>query len=372
MKILFILDLYKPHIGWGEILFENVITRLSAQGHNIVVLTSRFSPNIPEYERISDTVEIYRVGHNRYDFMFYALFLGVKLAKQCDIIHTATYNAAIPSSIIGQIAGKKVVLTVHEIFGKLWYRFMGWKGFFFKLFESCIFLFPFDRYFCISHYTKNSLRVAMGLPDNKLRTIHLGIDYDLWARKNFTRHEEVRKELGWDTHFLGLFFGRPGVSKWLEYFVRSIPGIVSNIPNFRAILLVSESSNNPLTHIRSFIRELDIENYVTFVKPVPYTELGNYILASDFVVIPSLVEGFWFAAAETCALEKEIIVTNAASLPEVVSGKVSFVEPSNSSDIVRAATEIHSWQYEVITGKEFLWSKHIEKILLNYEEVLWG
>lgn len=144
MKILFILDLYKPHVGGVEILFENVINGLQEQGHEIVVLTSRFRSDIPEYEKISEHLEIYRVGHNRYDFMFYCLKRGIALAKQCDIIHTTTYNAAIPASIIARIVGKKVVLTVHEIFGKLWYRFMGWKGFFFKLFESLIFLFPFD------------------------------------------------------------------------------------------------------------------------------------------------------------------------------------------------------------------------------------
>lgn len=144
MKILFILDLYKPHVGGVEILFENVINGLLEQGHDIVVLTSRFRSDIPEYEKISEHLEIYRVGHNRYDFMFYCLKKGIVLAKQCDIIHTTTYNAAIPASIIARIADKKVVLTVHEIFGKLWYRFMGWKGFFFKFFESLIFLFPFD------------------------------------------------------------------------------------------------------------------------------------------------------------------------------------------------------------------------------------
>lgn len=371
MKILFILDLYKPHIGGVEILFENVILGLLEKGHNIVVLTSRFSPGIPEYEKVSEHLEIYRVGHNRYDFMLYCLRLGITLAKQCDIIHTTTYNSAIPASIIAKITGKKVVLTVHEIFGKLWYRFMGWKGFFFKLFESFVFLFPFDRYHCVSYYTKNSLRIAFGLPDKKLRTIHLGIDYGLWDRRNFVNYPEVRKDLGGNEYFLGLFFGRPGVSKWLEYYVRAIPGIVEKIPNFRAILLVSESTNNPLSHIRDLIAELDIGANVLFLKPVPYRELGNYILASDFVVIPSLVEGFWFAAAETCALEKEIIVTNVASLPEVVSGKVRFIEPSDPKDIVRAALDIRSGKYETVAKKEFLWSENVGKLLITYKEVLW-
>lgn len=265
MKILFLLDLYKPHIGGVEILFENVINGLIEKGHDVVVLTSRFQPDIPEYEKISEQLEIYRVGHNRYDFMFYCLKKGIALARQCDIIHTTTYNATIPASIIAQITGRKVVLTVHEIFGQLWYRFMGSKGFFFKLFESLVFLFPYDRYLCVSNYTKNSIRLAFGLSDEKLRTVYNGIDYALWNPENFTKYEAIRKTLSGNDYFLGLFFGRPGISKGLEYYIRAIPGIVAQIPNFRAVLLVSESANNPAVHIRNLITELDIVSYVTFI-----------------------------------------------------------------------------------------------------------
>ncbi|MDR0650730.1 MAG: glycosyltransferase, partial [Candidatus Peribacteria bacterium] len=123
MKILFILELFKPHIGGVEVLFDNVINGLLAQGHSIKVLTTKFSPDVPKYEKISEQYEIFRVGHTRYDFIFSCIPQGIKLAKWANVIHTTTYNAAIPASIIGKIAKKKVVLTVHEIFGKLRYRF---------------------------------------------------------------------------------------------------------------------------------------------------------------------------------------------------------------------------------------------------------
>ena len=39
MKILFILDLYKPHIWGVEILFENLINGLVVQGNEVKILT---------------------------------------------------------------------------------------------------------------------------------------------------------------------------------------------------------------------------------------------------------------------------------------------------------------------------------------------
>ncbi len=49
---------------------------------------------------------------------------------------------------------------------------MGWKGFFYALFERAIFLFPFERFLCISQYTKNNLRIHFGIEDAKLSTVY--------------------------------------------------------------------------------------------------------------------------------------------------------------------------------------------------------
>ncbi|MCF7834541.1 glycosyltransferase family 4 protein [Candidatus Gracilibacteria bacterium] len=372
MKILFILELFQPHIGGVEILFDNLIKGLISKGNSVTVLTSKFKKDLPSYEKISDKLEIYRVGHNRYDFMFYCISKGIKLAKKCDIIHTTTYNAAIPASIISKITNKKIVITVHEIFGKLRYRFLGWKGFFFKLYESLIFKFNFDKFICVSNYTKNSLRIYCGLEDNKLITVYNGLDYDNRNLDNFKQEdiEKIIKKYNLKDNYIGLFFGRSGISKGLKYFIQAIPDIIKKIPKFKAILIVSESSNNKADYERKLINKLNIKNNIIRVPGVKYKELGNYILASDFVIVPSLVEGFGFSAAETCTLNKNLIVSNIASLPEVVSGKINFVEPANSEDISNKVVNFYNNKYQIIQKKEFLWSSNVNQTLDIYKEIL--
>ena len=372
MKILFILELYKPHIWWVEVLFDNLIHWLMAQWHEVKVLTSRYSKSFPAYE-IMDGVEIYRVGHNRYDFMLYCLGKGTKLARRADIIHTTTYNSAIPASVIGKITHKKVVLTVHEIFWRLWYRFMWWKGFFYKLFESVVFKFPYAKYICVSNYTKNNLRIHLWLPDSKLVTIYNGIDYDHWNRKSFNDIdiEEIRKTHALEKKYVWLFFWRPGISKGLIYFVKAIPHIVKIIPTFKAILIVGESSNNKADDIRAFISHHHLKDHVIWIPGVKYTLLWNYILASDVVCVPSLVEWFGFSAAETCALGQQLVVTNVASLTEVVSGKINFVEPANEYDIAQKFIDFYQWKYQFISEKKFTRSDNVTKTLSIYYDVLW-
>jgi len=373
MKILFILDLYKPHIGGVEILFENVIGWLIKEWHEIKILTSKYQKELSEYEKLDNWVEIYRVGHNRYDFMIYCLWKGVKLARWANIIHTTTYNSAIPASIIWKIAHKKVVLTVHEIFGKLRYRFMWWKGFFFKYFESLIFKFHFDKYICVSNYTKNNLRIYFWLPDYKLVTIYNGIDYLQWDKNNFKESDilvAIRKEYHLEQKYVWTFFWRPGISKGLIYFVKSLPEIIKQIPKFMAVLIVSESPNNKADDVRAFIAHHHLKDHIVWLPGVKYNKLGNYILASDLVVVPSLVEGFGFSAAETCALWQQLVVTNVASLTEVVSGKINFVEPANEHDIAQKIIDFHEWKYQTIAERKFFWEDNIKKTLDVYEEIL--
>lgn len=368
MKILFILDLYKPHVWWVETLFENLINWLISQWHQIKILTSKFTKNLTEYEKLDTGVEIYRVGHSRYDFMLYCLRKGVSLAHWADIIHTTTYNSAIPASIIGKIAWKKVVLTVHEIFWALWTKFMGRKWRFYKQFENLIFIFPFDKYICVSNYTKNSLRVKYEINDRKLVTIYNGVDYDLWDSKSFTPKniKKISEKYDLENAYTGLFFGRAGVSKWLYAYIQSIPDIVKKIPNFKAMLIVSESKNNNADRERKLIKDLHVSKHIIRIPGVAYNELGNYILASNCVIVPSLAEGFWFAAVETCALGKELVVSNIASLSEVVSGKINFIEPWNSSDIAEKIIKFHEGKYENIPEKKFYRKENVEKTFKVY------
>ena len=373
MKILFILDLYKPHIWWVEILFENIVNRVVEKWHQVKILTSRYDKNLPKFEKLENWVEIYRVWSSRYSFMFACLKKWIKLAKWADIIHWTTYNSAIPASIIWRLSKKKVVLTCHEIFWKLWYRFMWWKWFFFKSFESLIFKFHYDKIICVSNYTKNSLRIHFGISDDKLITIYNWVDYDWWDRKNFPENEikTIRKKYNLEKNYVWVFFGRPGISKWLIYFVKAIPEIIKKIPNFKAILNVSESPNNKADDVRRFINENRIEDRIVWIWWVKYKELGNYILAADVAVVPSLVEGFGFAAAETCAIEQQLICPNVAALTEVVSWKINFVEPSNPHDIAEKMVDFYNGKYSKIDRKEFLWEDNINQILDCYKKLLW-
>ena len=250
---------------------------------------------------------------------------------------------------------------------------MWWKWFFFKLFESLIFKFPYEKYICVSNYTKNSLRISFWLDDSKLITVYNWIDYSFWNRDNFDnqKYSQLRKDLGLQNNYVWLFYGRPGISKWLEYYIKAIPEIIKKVPEFKALLIVPHSSNNPIIKIENLIDDLEIRDNIILIPGILNSLLPNYILLSDFVIIPSLVEWFWFAIAEVSALEKNLITTEVSAIPEVASWNINFIEAWNISDIVKKVINFKNNIFIKIPKKEFNWEKNIEKTLDIYKKVLW-
>ncbi|HOU43802.1 MAG TPA: glycosyltransferase, partial [Anaerolineaceae bacterium] len=61
MRILIGLTYYRPHYSGLTIYTERLAKALVRRGHDVTVLTSRFSKSLPAYE-VTDGVKIYRVN----------------------------------------------------------------------------------------------------------------------------------------------------------------------------------------------------------------------------------------------------------------------------------------------------------------------
>lgn len=384
-NILFILEYFLPHVWWSETLFDNVIRWLLNKWYSVTVLTSRYAQHLEKEETMiywEKSIQIIRVWSNRYDFMRYWLCKAFSLTKKqsFDLIQTATFNAALVAWVLRFIRNIPTVLHVHEIYGQLRYTFFGWKWFFYKLFERLIFQFSFDFYTCSSLYTKNSLRLQFGIPDKKLVTTYCWIDYALRNTSTIWENEiqSIRNQYSLQEKYVWLYFWRPWVAKWLLDYLHAIPYILEHIPDFKAFLIVpkNEQSRSGLIQstiadddVTTLIENLQIKDAVLRIDSVPYAELKNYIMMSDLVVLPTMVEWFWLAIAEVCALWKPLVTTNVWSVPEVVWWSVVLVEPANPKDIARGVVDVYHWRVMNIPEKKFLWEECVERFVNVYERI---
>lgn len=366
-----VTEFYYPHIGGVEVVFKELAEGFARKGHNIKVITCK----VPGSARFSEIngVKIIRIRVlpflHRYMFTFAAIFRCIKEAGWADIVQTTTYNSAFPAWVGAKTRRKKCFLMVHEVWVKKWRSVLGegWlKAFVLSTIEKMILVLPFDKYICVSNSTAKDL-MAYGISRKKVEVIHHGIDNELF---NDSKYEgDLRKELGL-SGFVYTFFGRPGISKGLEYLIKAVPKIVKIVPESKLLLIVSSDKQNKkrFLHIKSLIKELEIEEFVKIISSVKRSELPNYLKISNCVVIPSLAEGFGFCAAEACACGVPIVVSRVDSLPEVAYGKVCFSKINDSESIAEGVINIYKGECELIPVKNFSWRKAVNEYLKLYGE----
>ena len=343
MRVLFVLENYIPHIGGVEIVFKNLSEGLAKLGHDVSIVTHRLK-GTKKYE-VNNGVKIYRVNcfHSRYWFTFLSIPMVLNLANKSDLIHTTTFNGAFPAWFVSKLSGKKCIITIHEVWVGKWDKLTEIGGFNAKIYdflERFIYLLNFDKYICVSKSTQKQL-LDIGINKNKTNFIYNGVDYNHWNPKRVDG-KKVRKKLGLERKFVYFFSGRPGISKGLEYLIKAVPFITKKIAGAKLLAIVSKDKayEKRYRYIVNLIKRLGVQDEIILLDPVSYKELPKYIKASDCIIVPSLSEGFGFAAAEACAMGKPIVVSNTTSLPEVVSGKFVFVKPRSVKDIVRGIDKI--------------------------------
>lgn len=86
------------------------------------------------------------------------------------------------------------------------------------------------------------------------------------------------------------------------------------------------------------------------------------VASVDVVIAPSLTEGFGSVHSEACGMGKVLITTQVAAIPEVVSGKVKFVQPCSADAIVQGIEAVRKGKVEMIPEKAFSRDESVEKI----------
>lgn len=329
MRILFCLDYYYPHVGGAEILFQNVAEGLVRLGHQVDVVTQRVEGTEAFCEHNGVRIHRVRTFGMRHFFAFLAVPKMLDLAKKADLIHTSTFAAAPPAWLAARLRGKKVIITVHEVWVGKWSRVSDAgriSNIINDLAERMLYWFNYDKYVAVSNATSADLR---GLLSRKaeVHTIYNGVDYGHWCTEKHNG-DELRRKLAFEDKFVFLFTGRPGRSKGLPVLLKAFAS-VENCDYARLLVLASRSKacRRGFLDAIALVEKLGISDRVIFMDSVSYEELPDVVSAADCVCVPSLSEGFGFCAAEACAMGKPVIATDNASLPEVVGGRFILVPP---------------------------------------------
>ncbi len=369
LHILYVLENYYPNVGGVESLFKKLIESMAAQGHRVTLITTRLSKEHPAKE-IDGKLRIFRYRfYNRYLFTLLAFFPILKHVGACELVHTTSYNAALPAFLGAVLRRKKIVVSFHEVWASLWFRlpYMSAVGKYLHfLFEKILLRLPFDRFVGVSQSTSNAL-IAAGVRPQRVRTIYNGIDYE-----DFSDGSSGEQATNPQAPFTYTYFGRLGVSKGLDILLEAATEFKKRYPYSRLKMIIPKTPRSFFNLIFLKIKKEGMEDYVQMLHDLPFETLKKELRRSDCVVIPSLNEGFCFAAVESIALGVPLISSDRGALREVVSGKFIKMESPDSLSLVNALIEARAGNWELSPIKKFELKETVSAYLALYQEVMSG
>jgi len=180
----------------------------------------------------------------------------------------------------------------------------------------------------VSHATKRDLIHHLAIAEERISVVYEGIDHQVFR--------PVERRLV-DHPYL-LYVGTEQPRKNFVGLLRAFR-ILKRQNGFKDLKLVKVGRSGGLDNefrdqtIRA-IRELSLSNDVIFTDYVPEEDLPAYYSGAECFVLPSLYEGFGFTPLEAMACGCPVIVSNAASLPEIVGDAALLVDPGDVSGLV--------------------------------------
>ncbi len=182
-----------------------------------------------------------------------------------------------------------------------------------------------------SEHARRTILSRLGLSPGRVTAIPLSVAPE-FRPVPFT--EEVGRRHGVRQPYV-LSVGNFLPHKNLIRLVQAFAGLAESARRGCALVLVGDSSGR-CESVLNEARHLGIGKSVVLTGVVADADLPALYAGCDAFVMPSLDEGFGLPAAEAMACGAPVIVSNRASLPEVVGDAALLVDPLER-DAIRAA-----------------------------------
>jgi glycosyltransferase involved in cell wall biosynthesis len=218
-----------------------------------------------------------------------------------------------------------------------------------------------------SHFSKEEIIRYTPRGKQPITVAHLGIDED-WFKVSRIQRPHERPYL----IFVGVVKPHKNVRGLLEAFSL----VHDKIPHDLVIIGRREGF---ITGDEEVARQAEsLGNRVVFTGHVSDDSLEQYIAHADALVLPSFYEGFGLPPLEAMACGCPVIVSNAASLPEVCGDAALYCNPHDPKDIATTiqrlvtnpALQNELRQKGLEQAKQFTWEKCAQETLAVIRKVL--
>ena len=406
LKIAFLSYRSKPFSGGQGIYVKYLSKALNDLGHDIDVFSGPPYPDLdPEIKLIKiPSLGLYEKKSKFYDVKLSQLLNPInlfewisinsggfpepytfgkrikKILKQnlnaYDVIHD---NQSLSYELLFFQKQKPLVTTIHHPISKdLTYQLQSTDDFFLKLLMRRWHSFLVMQKFVAKRLNKivvpswssiedisNEFKVDKG----KMERVMNGIDPNI-----FYPDPKIKKV----PHRLVTVASADVPLKGLDYLLEALSDLAKVYPDISLSIIGEQKKGG---HTERLIKKLSLEDRVSFFSNITRKELRKTYCEAEIAIIPSLYEGFGFAAIEAMACGVPLISTSGGALPEVIKDAGIIIPPKNSKEIYNSidlllsssglASQLALKASERVKSK-FSWkviAKKLEKVYLNEIEI---
>ena len=355
LPICYVMPHFYPHIGGGEQAFLDTIYNLKNLYPNVEarVITSSSGGIVGKHEHMGIEIISYPwkilFGHpivNKKDLEEHITW--------ADIVHVGVYSPVIPTVNLSRKLNKPIIVTAHESLNEKWF----WvepskiKALLFRIYEKLTVTVKCDLFHVPSDATKRDLiqnnknakvKRIYWISDNK-------IDKTKPDKSSFYEAFKIN-----DKYTTFLYYGRPGQTKGIFVYEEAI-NILKNklsdkeLKNIKFCFIISKDPVKGLNKFKDYMKVNELDNLIEIRTDIKRNDMLHFIKCTDYVVVPSITEGFGLSAIEACERGAKLIHSDGGSLPEVTYGKCVSFKNRNSEDL---ANKLES----IIKGKDIFKEK---------------
>lgn len=191
-----------------------------------------------------------------------------------------------------------------------------------------------DHIISVSDFAKNEIIQYLNWPEEKITTTHLAASDIFHPRDEETLYPYL-KDLGLTPKNYSLFVGTLEPRKNIEILITAYENLSSSLRlQYPLVICGARGWEDEKLLLR--INKAQRENWLYKLDYLPHKALPLVIAGARLFLFPSIYEGFGIPPLEAMQSGVPTLVSNAASLPEVVRGASPCLDPHNE-------TEWQSW-----------------------------
>jgi glycosyltransferase involved in cell wall biosynthesis/uncharacterized membrane protein len=375
-KTVLITTPYYPPSGGGLERYASQIASLLDKKHHwrIVVVTTG-QKHITEHKEVSGNITVYRLGYQfklsntPFSFGWIKRIRRIIQQEKPDVI-----NIHMPVPGIGDITALvaprriPIVITYHflsMVKGSFWVDLL------IKTYEHIPLQSLFKRARTIISSSDAVLKSMLQDYTNKSVIITPAADEKVFKPNFDTRSKNP-------TVLFAAVLGQTEQHKGLRTLINAFDIVLKHLPTAQ---LVVAGDGNMRHEYEAYVRELGLEQHVTFKGKLPGNELAREYQQAHVFALPTKSESFPMVIIEAMSCGLPVLSTPVASIPELVeNGKTGFLfSPTDTNTLAHQlytvlsdldfATELGRSAYEKVHNK-FLWSTRAEAYNEVFSDIL--